>query len=210
MPLSARESALLRTFAAPGLHAQHAAPMQSRKPPGCMFNLALVLLFVSLGAIKGLIIKKSCELISHVAPSPGNLRSSNVSLSPALLSCLARRVVACHPRAEGGALRTSRAVFVRCMYGPVYGALYGALYGVCTAAYTAHRATYGLEKRPTDTIIRKNVFSITEKSSFWMCVSVNPRVSSRRRWRHKDCAHRNWTHAEAPTKVVQFEAADLS
>jgi hypothetical protein len=46
-------------------------------------------------------------------------------------------------RTKGGALRTSRSVFVRCIYGPMYGAvgaMYGFVYGVCKV----HRATYGV------------------------------------------------------------------
>jgi TctA family transporter len=46
---------------------------------------------------------------------------------------------------QRGALRTSRTVFVRCMYSVMYGFMYGFVYGVCTVHGATYGATYGLK-----------------------------------------------------------------
>jgi hypothetical protein len=83
---------------------------------------------------------------------------------------------------QRGAFRTSRTVFVRCTYGAIYGAMYGFVYGVCTVHRATYGSTYGLKKRPTDKNSgKKTGFRQKKKTSFWLSVQVNTRISSHRR-----------------------------
>jgi hypothetical protein len=60
----------------------------------------------------------------------------------------------------------SHMVLARFLYEPMCGVMCGSVYGAFTAVCTAHRATYGLKKRPTDkNYPEKRVFDNRNRNS---------------------------------------------